>query len=256
MAFVTPRMSLKVWNAASDPYDHEQLADNFLKLDQHDHSPGRGTPIGGAGIQPGAITSTHVYPGALGADSLGTGSITEDKLANGAVTSPKISSAVLASLGLSDGAIIRQGKSIVPTEETRAVATLGSLTTADQVQVTLATEGLIYVVFMAEIKETVADAGIVELRLDTGGFAGPANGLQANGTAINVYGGVITSDMFSGVGGGLHFVNTMASATQQPAMVHAVRATAGVRTVSVAYGATTGTIFAKNRRLWVWTRGF
>lgn len=92
MAFVTPRMSLKVWNAASDPYDHEQLADNFLKLDQHDHSPGRGTLVGGDGIQPGAITSTHIYPGALGPDALGTGSITEDKVANGAITDAKLAS--------------------------------------------------------------------------------------------------------------------------------------------------------------------
>lgn len=80
MAFVSPRMSLKVWNAASDPYDHEQLADNHLKLDQHDHSEGRGVPIGGAGIQEGAITSTHIYPGSLGVDSLADNSITLGKL--------------------------------------------------------------------------------------------------------------------------------------------------------------------------------
>lgn len=53
---MTPRMSLKVWNAGSDPYDHEQLADNFLKLDIHDHSQGRGTQIPSAGIVDGAIT--------------------------------------------------------------------------------------------------------------------------------------------------------------------------------------------------------
>jgi hypothetical protein len=63
MAFVSPRMSLKVWNAPSDPYDHEQLADNFLKLDMHDHSPGRGTIISSTGIANGAITSAHLAPG-------------------------------------------------------------------------------------------------------------------------------------------------------------------------------------------------
>lgn len=66
MAFVTPRMSLKVWNSTADAYSHEQLQDNFLKLDQHDHSQGRGTPIGGAGIKDGSIEARHIYPGTLG----------------------------------------------------------------------------------------------------------------------------------------------------------------------------------------------
>lgn len=56
-------MSLKVWNSPSDPYDHEQLADNFLKLDIHDHSQGRGAQIGAAGIQNGAITNLHIAQG-------------------------------------------------------------------------------------------------------------------------------------------------------------------------------------------------
>lgn len=65
MAFVSPRMSLKVWNSAQDAYDHAQLADNFLKLDQHDHAQGRGTIITGAGIADGSIEARHLYPGAI-----------------------------------------------------------------------------------------------------------------------------------------------------------------------------------------------
>lgn len=81
MAFVSPRMSLKIWNAPSDPYDHEQLADNFLKLDLHDHSQGRGTQIGSDGIREGAITAVHIHPGALGTITLDNESVTTDKLA-------------------------------------------------------------------------------------------------------------------------------------------------------------------------------
>lgn len=103
MAFVSPRMSLKVWNAASDPYDHEQLADNFIKLDQHDHSQGRGTPIGGDGIQDGAITSVHIYPGSIGIDAIAEGSIDGDKLADGAVTADKLDPAALGIRLLSEG---------------------------------------------------------------------------------------------------------------------------------------------------------
>lgn len=61
-------MSLKVWNSAADAYSHEQLADNFLKLDQHDHSQGRGSLIGGNGIRDGAISARHIFPGTLPPD--------------------------------------------------------------------------------------------------------------------------------------------------------------------------------------------
>jgi hypothetical protein len=56
MAYVTPRMSLKVWNSSSDPYDHEQLADNLLKLDSHDHTESRGTQIPTGGLADGSVT--------------------------------------------------------------------------------------------------------------------------------------------------------------------------------------------------------
>lgn len=90
MAFITPRMSLKVWNSSADPYSHEQLADNFLKLDQHDHSQGRGTQIPGAGIQPGAITAEHIYPGAISGDALGSGSVGGDQIVDGSITNAKL----------------------------------------------------------------------------------------------------------------------------------------------------------------------
>lgn len=56
MAFTSPKMGLNIWNLLSDPYDHAQLADNFSKLDLHDHTPGRGIQIPTEGIADGAIT--------------------------------------------------------------------------------------------------------------------------------------------------------------------------------------------------------
>jgi hypothetical protein len=44
------KMSLRIWNLLLDPYDHEQLADNWAKVDAHDHSPGRGVLIPTEGI--------------------------------------------------------------------------------------------------------------------------------------------------------------------------------------------------------------
>ena len=61
MALTTPNMSLSVWNSLTDPYDHAQLASNFIALDQHDHSVGKGTQINGAtGIKDYSITGSKV----------------------------------------------------------------------------------------------------------------------------------------------------------------------------------------------------
>ena len=89
MAFVSPRMNLKVWNAPQDPYDHEQLADNWLKVDRHDHSEGRGAQIGGAGIQSGAIATTHLAPASIVGGSIAPSTITTANLADGQVTFAK-----------------------------------------------------------------------------------------------------------------------------------------------------------------------
>jgi hypothetical protein len=71
MAFVSPNMSLKVWNSSQDSYDHEQLADNFLKLDQHNHTMGQGAQIPTGGIADGSITVAKLAGDTLSA--IGTG---------------------------------------------------------------------------------------------------------------------------------------------------------------------------------------
>lgn len=114
MAQLTPNMNLTVWNLPSDAYDYQQLADNFIKLDQHDHSgSGRGAPIDGStGIKPGTIgrnqlgpnsvTSTAIQKNAINSDSIATGAIIRDKvglsqiyeehIANGAISTNKLAS--------------------------------------------------------------------------------------------------------------------------------------------------------------------
>lgn len=56
MAFTTAKMGLRVWNLLTDLYDHSQLADNWAKVDYHDHSPGKGVQIPTEGIADAAIT--------------------------------------------------------------------------------------------------------------------------------------------------------------------------------------------------------
>jgi hypothetical protein len=62
----SPKLGLRIWNLLLDPYDHEQLADNWAKVDAHDHSPGRGVLIPTEGIAFEAISfpliATSVYP--------------------------------------------------------------------------------------------------------------------------------------------------------------------------------------------------
>ncbi len=104
MPFVSPRMSLKIWNAASDPYDHEQLADNWLKVDLHDHSQGRGTPIPTAGIQDGAVTAQKIAPGTIAA-ALGNGSIKAQHIDTGAVISGKLGPTAVDTANIAYGAV-------------------------------------------------------------------------------------------------------------------------------------------------------
>lgn len=66
MAFTSTKMGLRIWNLLTDLYDHVQLADNWAKVDYHDHSPGKGVQIPTEGIADGAITgpklSTAIDP--------------------------------------------------------------------------------------------------------------------------------------------------------------------------------------------------
>lgn len=128
MAFVTPRMSLKVWNTASDPYDHEQLADNFIRIDQHDHSPGRGARIGGDGIRAGSITAVHIYPGTISADLVSTGSITLDKLATAVQNSLMPVGVILATTGsaAASGFLLCDGTTVSRTTYAGLYAVMGT----------------------------------------------------------------------------------------------------------------------------------
>lgn len=65
MARTSPKIGLTVWTDLTDPYDHDQLADNWLKVDQHDHSEGRGVQVSTNGIFDGAITGEKLDPDLL-----------------------------------------------------------------------------------------------------------------------------------------------------------------------------------------------
>jgi microcystin-dependent protein len=86
----SPNLGLLIWNLGSDPYNHEELAENWAKVDQHDHTPGRGSQIGTAAIVDAAVTASKIAPGVVTELSLSAGQVTNDKIANDAVDGDKI----------------------------------------------------------------------------------------------------------------------------------------------------------------------
>ena len=99
---VTPNMGLTAWNSVTDVWSHEQLANNFRMLDEHDHSGGKGRQVPTGGIEDGAITLSKLSPEAsiVGEDSVDT-----DNIRNLAVTRPKLGLGAVGHDQLGDNAV-------------------------------------------------------------------------------------------------------------------------------------------------------
>lgn len=55
-------MGLRIWSQLSDLYNHDQLADNWSKVDLHDHTPGRGIRVPAEGIDNEAVIGSKISP--------------------------------------------------------------------------------------------------------------------------------------------------------------------------------------------------
>lgn len=76
-------MSLTSWDLAADEYDHTELSNNFVLVDAHDHSTGKGVQVPTGGIANLAVTTAKLADGA----------VTTAKIADEAITYAKIASA-------------------------------------------------------------------------------------------------------------------------------------------------------------------
>ncbi len=126
-----PYMGLAVWNSVTDSWNHEQLADNFRKLDEHDHASGKGVQIPTGGIKDGAITRAKLAPdtlaiedGSIDTRHLKDLSVTNAKLAFNAVTGSKIADRSVGSQELADSAVIGRTLSL-PIRRATALHTYG-----------------------------------------------------------------------------------------------------------------------------------
>lgn len=99
---VTPNMGLTAWNSVTDVWSHEQLANNFRMLDEHDHSNGKGRQIPTGGIEDGAVTLSKLSPEA---STVGEDSVDTDNIRNLAVTRPKIGLKAVGHDQLGDSAV-------------------------------------------------------------------------------------------------------------------------------------------------------
>lgn len=85
MAFNSPNIGLRVWDLSDDSYDHGELASNWTKVDQHDHTSGKGVKIPRGGIADDAIgpdqlaedsvTSAHIVDGTIQGSDIAPGAI-------------------------------------------------------------------------------------------------------------------------------------------------------------------------------------
>lgn len=105
MAIVSPNLGLKIWSLPTDPYDSDQLAENWARVDQHDHSPGKGAQIQTASIADGSITADKIAPSAFPTVVLQDGSVTTVKLADASVTTAKYATGSVDTNALGPGSV-------------------------------------------------------------------------------------------------------------------------------------------------------
>lgn len=96
MALFTKNLGLKVWNNQSDKYNYQELARNWLKVDDHDHSSGNGKQIPTDGIADGSITTRKLDQGLVNqiVDQVNIsriGAVNTSRIDDKAVTSNKLS---------------------------------------------------------------------------------------------------------------------------------------------------------------------
>lgn len=93
MPFTTTNMGLSTWPGGTDFFDHTQLADNFVDIDAHDHSAGKGVLV--AGIAASAVAAVN----------LATNAVTTVKVTDLAVTTAKINDLAVTTGKLADLAV-------------------------------------------------------------------------------------------------------------------------------------------------------
>jgi hypothetical protein len=250
--------------------------DNLRHLRDRIEAEVAGFIVGTIGTRPAAAASNagkiHLATD-TGAASISTGSAWTDIM---------VPAVFGAQLGLTAGGIVRRGKSIIATEESRANTAYGLLTTPDRVSgIVLPADGLICVAYHALWKESVDLAARAAIfvganQLKQRAVNGPPTAQEAvlnASSGLNFYttltsvpiglnGNVSTAALTSdasvvttgmSVAGGDTNAATLDAAGGGPCYIFAA---AGTYDISVQFKASSGSVTVKDRKLWVWTMGF
>jgi|ERR1039458_4825253 hypothetical protein len=119
--FVSPNLGLVVWDVITDDFLYTDLENNWIAVDQHDHSGGKGVQIGTNGIQNDAITQALLAPNSVGTAQLQDRSVTGIKIALGTITVENLApglliNAIEAIIGT--GVTVRQSHSFTVDDKT------------------------------------------------------------------------------------------------------------------------------------------
>jgi len=102
MSTIKTNMGLTVWDLATDTFNYTQLADNFIAIDQHDHSNGKGAPIDGGAITVNSLDGSKIIDGSLdGNAKLKPGSVTRTRIRSG--IAPEVVTTLPSKNGLDSG---------------------------------------------------------------------------------------------------------------------------------------------------------
>jgi hypothetical protein len=209
--------------------------------------------------------------------------------ANGNVDESNLANATAQRLGLNTGGNVGRGVFTAAGPGTRTNAAYGQLSDGpDQITgIVLPTNGLIAIAYQAVWNESVDNTanatiflGANQLRIAQGNAAAPPvqetvcgagngidtplatgpGGLMGNiGTAATAYTGDVTTGQIIG---NATFAAAINGSTGNTSVVSPIGgpcyvfAAAGTYTVSVQFRASSGTVTAKNRKLWCWSVGF
>lgn len=116
----TPNLILRVWDNLMDHFNHTELAQNWDKIDAHDHTGSdKGLPIPQGGLAASAVDNPAIADGAVSTAKMENAAVTEPKLALGSVSTGR----------LADDSVTNQ--KLAPNAVTSSEVQNGSLTPSD-----------------------------------------------------------------------------------------------------------------------------
>ena len=207
------------------------------------------------------------------------GQLDAGNILNNSLTEDELTSSLAQKVGLSQAGVVRRGKSIIVTTESRANVAYGLLPTPDRVQnVVLPTDGLIAVLYQATWQESVLSAGKAAIFIGANqlqhadsqqnapvvdeascGGATAAQDTPLVSHALGLFGTHVASHVYSGdvtTGQALGVFETSATPQRSIGGPCYIEAAAGAYDISVQFKASSGSVTVKNRKLWVWTIAF